>query len=82
MSEKQVQAIKRTESGAVDHAYYRACARDLRSQAFAWAVRLMGNALLRFIHAAVVGPMRRRRQGNGMNAVDGDKIMQEAKVGF
>ena len=82
MSNKQVEAIKRTESGAIDHAYYKACARDLRSQAFVRAARLMGDALLRFIHAAVVGPMRRRRQRNGMSAVDGDKILQEAKVGF
>lgn len=82
MSEKQVQTIKRTESGAIDIAYYRACARDLRSQAFARAARLTGIALLRFIHAAVIGPMRRRHQRNGMSAVDGDKIMQQAKVGF
>lgn len=82
MSSKQVEAIKRTKSGAIDHAYYIARARDLRSQAFVRAARLTGNAILRFIHAAVVGPMRRRRQRNGMSTVDGDKIMQQAKVGF
>jgi hypothetical protein len=82
MSDKHVAALKRTKSGAIDHAYYRVRVRDLRSEVFVQTMRLMGNALLRCIHAVLVGPMRGRPQQAGMSAVDGDKIIQEAKAGF